>query len=77
MYTVPELSKEDLLSNLYYDLDKGHGSAQSLYKQAQEEDINASLEYVKNWVLKKTINKQKVTKDTTVIKHRFQDSNIK
>ena len=47
---MPELSKDDLLSNLYYDLDKGYGSAHSLYKQAQEEDIHISLEYVKNWI---------------------------
>ena len=32
---MPELSKDDSLSNLYHDLDKGYGSAQSLYKQAQ------------------------------------------
>ena len=55
---MPELSKDDLLSNVYYDLDKGYGSAQSLYKQAQEEDINISLEYVKNWI-KKQPNKQR------------------
>jgi len=55
---MPELSKDDLLSNLYYDLDKGYGSAQSLYKQAQEENINISLEYVKNWI-KKQPNKQR------------------
>ena len=55
---MPELSKDDLLSNLYYDLDKGYGSAQSLYKQAQEEDIHISLEYVKNWI-KKQPNKQR------------------
>ena len=55
---MPELSKDDLLSNLYYDLDKGYGSAQSLYKQAQEEDIHISLEYAKNWI-KKQPNKQR------------------
>ena len=33
---MPKLSKDDLLSNLYYDLDRGYGSTQSLYKQAQE-----------------------------------------
>ena len=51
---MPELSKDDLLSNLYYDLGKGYGSDQSLYKQAQEEYINISLEYVKNWIKKTT-----------------------
>ena len=47
---MPELSEDDLLSNIYYDVDKGYGSAQSLSKQAQEEDINISLGYVKNWI---------------------------
>lgn len=74
---MPELSKDDLLSNLYYDLDKGYGSAQSLYKQAQEEDIHISLEYVKNWIKNNLINKEKVTKVTTVIKHHFQDTSTK
>ena len=75
---MPELSNYDLLSNLYYDLDKGYGSAQSLYKQAPGEDINISLEYVNNWIKQNNlINKEKVTKDTTVIKHHFQDTSTK
>ena len=44
---MPELTKDGLLSNLYYDLDKGYGSAQPLYNQAKEENIYISLEYVK------------------------------
>ena len=36
---MPELSNDGLLSNLYHDSDKGYGSAQSLYKQAKEENI--------------------------------------
>ena len=51
---MPELSNDDLLSDLYYDLDKGYGSAQPLYKQTQEEDVNISLEYVENWIKKTT-----------------------
>ena len=74
---MPELSKDGLLSKLYYDSDKGYGSAQPLYKQAQEEDIHISLEYVKNWIKNNLINKEKVTKDTAVIKHHFQDPSIK
>ena len=42
---MPELSKDDLPSNLYHGLDKGYGSAQSLYKQAK--NIYISLGYVK------------------------------
>ena len=70
---MPELSKDELLSNLYYDLDKGFGCAQSLYKRGHEEDITISLEYVKNWITINLINKEKVTKDTIHIKHHFQD----
>ena len=51
---MPELSKDGLLSNLYYDLDKGYGGAQLLYKHAQEEDTHISLGYVKNWIKKTT-----------------------
>ena len=32
---MQELQKYDLFNNLYYDLDKGYGSARSLYKQAK------------------------------------------
>ena len=34
---MPELTTDDLLSNLYYDSDKGEGSAQSFYKQAAQQ----------------------------------------
>ena len=75
---MPELSKDDLLSNLYYDLDKGYGSAQSLYKQDKKENIDISLEYVKNWNKRNNlINKEKVTKDTNHIKHHFHDLNTR
>ena len=55
---MPELSKDDLLSNLYYDLDEGYGSAQSLYNQAKSKNYAIILEYVKNWI-KKQPNKQR------------------
>ena len=31
------LSNEQILSNIYYDLERGYGSAKSLYEQAKEE----------------------------------------
>ena len=51
---MPGLSKDDLLCNLNYDLNKGHGRAQPLYKQAQEEYINISSGYVNNWIKQAT-----------------------
>jgi hypothetical protein len=55
---MPTLSKDDLLSNLYYDLESGYGSIQSLYTQAKENDSSILLEDVKTW-MKKQPNKQR------------------
>ena len=55
---MPTLSKDDLLSNLYYDLESGYGSIQSLYKQAKEKDSSILLEDVKTW-MKTQPNKQR------------------
>ena len=38
------LSNEQILSNIYYDLERGHGSAKSLYEQAKEEGPVITLE---------------------------------
>ena len=74
---MPELSKDDLLSNLYYDLDKGYGRAQPLYKQADEEHLDISLEYVNTGSNNNLINEERVITDTPAIKHHFQDLNTK
>ena len=34
---MSRLSNEQILSNIYYDLERGYGSAKSLYEQAKEE----------------------------------------
>ena len=52
------LSKEEILSNIYYDLERGYGSVQNLYKEANKDGAGVSLEFVKDWV-KKQPNKQK------------------
>ena len=52
------LSKEEILSNIYYDLERGYGSIQSLYKEANKDGAGVSLQFVKDWV-KKQPNKQK------------------
>ena len=55
---MPELTKEDLLSNIYYDLETGYGSINSLYQQAKEKNPGITLEFVRAW-LKKQPNKQR------------------
>ena len=37
------LSNEQILSNIYYDLERGYGSAKSLYEQAKEEGAVITL----------------------------------
>ena len=54
---MSRLSNEQILSNIYYDLERGYGSAKSLYEQAKEEGAAITLEEVKNF-MKKQPNKQ-------------------
>ena len=45
------LSNEQILSNIYYDLERGYGSAKSLHEQAKEEEgAVITLEQVKNFM---------------------------
>ena len=55
---MSRLSNEHILGNIYYDLERGYGSAKSLYEQAKEEGAVITLEEVKNF-MKKQSNKQK------------------
>ena len=54
---MAELTNEQILSNLYYDLESGYGSVKSLYEQAKEKRAGVSLEEVKAF-MKKQPNKQ-------------------
>ena len=54
---MSRLSNEQILSNIYYDLERGYGSAKSLYEQAKEEGAVIASEEVKNF-MKKQPNKQ-------------------
>ena len=54
---MSRLSNEQILSNIYYDLERGYGSAKSLYEQAKEEGAVITVEEVKNF-MKKQPNKQ-------------------
>ena len=54
---MSRLSNEQILSNIYYDLERGYGSAKSLYEQAKQEGAVITLEEVKSF-MKKQPNKQ-------------------
>ena len=53
-----KLTDNELLTLLYYDLEKGFGSIQSLYKQAKEIRSSILLDDVKTWITKQP-NKQR------------------
>ena len=48
---MSRLSNEQILSDIYYDLERGYGSARSLYEQSKEEAV-ITLEEVKNFMKK-------------------------
>ena len=53
------MSKEKVLSDLYYDVENGFGSVKSLYGQAQEKGLAIPLSEGKEWVKKQSINQRK------------------
>ena len=54
---MARLTKDQIISNIYYDLDEGFGSTQATHKKAKEEDPTITLDDVKSF-LKKQPNKQ-------------------
>ena len=54
---MSRLSNEQILSNIYYDLERGYGSARSLYEQSKEEGAVMTLEEVKNFMKRQPNNK--------------------
>ena len=54
---MSKLTKDEILRNIFYDLERGYGSKQSLYKQPNETDASFTLKEVGDW-LKKQPNKQ-------------------
>ena len=49
---MSKLNNEQNLGKIYYDLERGYGSAKSLYEQAKEGTI-ITLEEVKNFMKKR------------------------
>ena len=53
------MSKEETLNSLYYDIETGYGSIKNLYEQAKEKGLVITLQEVKDWVKKQSINQRK------------------
>ena len=52
------LTKDDTISNIYYDLEYGYGSVKNTFEQVQKADPSILLEDVQKW-MKRQPNKQK------------------
>ena len=55
---MPSLTKDDTISNIYYDLENGYGSIKNTFEQAQKADPSILLEDVQKW-MKRQPTKQK------------------
>lgn len=47
---MPNLTKDQLISNIYYDLETGYGSVKNTYDQAHKKDNSITLEDVRKWM---------------------------
>ena len=54
---MARLTKDQIISNIYYDLDEGFGSTQATHKKTKEEDPTITIDDVRSF-LKKQPNKQ-------------------
>ena len=44
------LSKDDIISNIYYDLESGYGSSKNTFDQAVKKDSSITYEDVRKWM---------------------------
>jgi hypothetical protein len=61
------LTQDQVISNVYYDLERGFGSIQETYKKAKAQDIEIILDDVRKFMSKQPNNQIKGYKGTTVI----------
>ena len=73
---MSKLSKDEVLHKLYYNVEKGFGSVNELYKQANKTEASFTLKEVGDWLKNNLLNKRKDTVNTTVFQHLSQDMNI-
>ena len=51
-------TKEDIISNVYYDVQDGYGSIKNTFEQARQKDQSITLDDVQKW-MKQQPNKQR------------------
>ena len=56
---MSRLTKEEILHKLFYDVEKGFGSVNELYKQANKTEASFTLKEVGDWLKKQPIKQEK------------------
>ena len=74
---MARLTKDQIISNIYYDLDEGVGSKQATHKKAKEEDATITLDDVKPFLNNNQIDKSRITEAPIPIPRCLPDMNIK
>lgn len=54
---MSSLTKEDIISNIYYNIETGYGSVKNTFEQARKQDKSITLEDVQKW-MRQQPNKQ-------------------
>ena len=67
------MSKNEVLESIYYDLERGYGSVRSLYEEAKKDGLVITLEEVREWVKNNQINKEGIIRIQTVIHRLLQE----
>ena len=55
---MSSLTKDQIISNIYYDLESGFGSVKNTFEQARQKDKSITLDDVQKW-MKQQPNKQR------------------
>ena len=71
------LTKEQIISNVYYDLEKGFGSIQDTLKQAKEQDPSITRVDVETFMKNNPTNRLEVIGIQTHLPPRSQGLSIK
>ena len=55
---MSSITKDQIISNIYYDLESGYGSVKNTFEQARQKDKSITLDDVQKW-MKQQPNKQR------------------
>ena len=73
---VGRLTKEQVISNIYYDVEEGFGSIQATLKKARQEDPTTTKDDVEKFMRKQPNKQVKIIKELILTLLRLQGSKV-